>query len=125
MRALQGNRSDALAGYRYVVDTWFRGGDWANQWLSLRYVFAILETLEHDEMAATLYGALDAAGVMRALPLEPGNADEFARAVERLSTRLGAERFAQSAARGRSMRDEEVVRHTLDTIERVHQPPET
>lgn len=72
--------------------------------------------------AAELDAALDAAGVMGALPLEPGNADEFARAVERLSTRLGTERFAETAARGRAMRDEEVVRHTLDTIERVHQP---
>jgi hypothetical protein len=42
------------------------GGDWANQWLSLRYVFAIFETLEHNEVAATLHGALENAGAMRA-----------------------------------------------------------
>ena len=84
----QGEPLEALAGYRDVIDTWFRGGDWANQWLSLRYVFAILESLGRDEAAAMLYGALEAAGVMQALPLEPSNADEFGHAVERLSARL-------------------------------------
>ena len=64
-----------------MIDTWFRGGDWANQWLSLRHVFAILESLGHDEIAATLYGALDAAGVMHAFPLEPTTADELDAAV--------------------------------------------
>ncbi|MCU1429557.1 MAG: helix-turn-helix protein [Actinomycetia bacterium] len=117
IRAQHGRSDEALTGYRHVVDTWFRGGDWVNQWMSLRNVFAILESLQQDEAAATLYGALDAAGVMRALPLEPANADEFARAVERLSARLGAETLAASAARGRSMRDEAVVRYALDQID--------
>ncbi len=75
-------RCGALVGYRDVIDTWFRGSDWANQWLSLRYVFAILESLGRDEAAAMLYGALEAAGVMQALPLEPSSADEFGLAVE-------------------------------------------
>ena len=99
-----------------MIDTWFRGGDWANQWLSLRHVFAIFESLEHDEVAATLYGALDTRGVMHALPLEPGNADDFDRAVDRLSSRLGADAFADAADRGRAMRDEEVVRYALAAI---------
>ena len=81
IRAKSGQAVDALRGYHDVIDTWFRGGDWANQWLSLRHVFAIFESLGNDEVAATLYGALDAAGVMHALPLEPGNADDFDRAV--------------------------------------------
>ena len=89
IRAKADQPLDALRGYHDVIDTWFRGGDWANQWLSLRHVFAIFESLGNDEVAATLYGALDAAGGMHALPLEPGNADDFDRAVERLASRLG------------------------------------
>jgi predicted ATPase/DNA-binding SARP family transcriptional activator len=116
MRAKSGHALEALRGYHDVVDTWFRGGDWANQWLSLRHVFAIFEVLEHDEVAATLYGALDTAGAIHALPLEPGHADDFDRAVDRLSARLGAAEFADAAARGRAMRDEEVVRYALAAI---------
>ena len=98
LRAQQGDPLDALQGYRGVVDTWYRGGDWANQWLSLRYVFAILESLEHDEAAAVLFGALDEAGVMATLPLEPANADKFARAAARLEERLGADEFRTCTA---------------------------
>jgi predicted ATPase/DNA-binding SARP family transcriptional activator len=118
IRAQHGDGLDALARYRDVIDTWFRGGDWANQWLSLRHVFAIFVALERDDAAVTLYGALDAAGVMHALPLEPTNADEFDHAVSRLMTRLGSA-FDDAAARGRAMRDEEVVRFALAEIAAV------
>jgi hypothetical protein len=121
IRAVQGQPRDALMGYRHVIDSWFRGGDWVNQWLSLRHVFAIFETLGHDAEAATLYGALDAAGVMEALPIEPANADELARAVERLSDRLGKDVFEENAANGRDMRDEEVVRYALEQIRRLEE----
>ena len=117
IRARSGKAPEALRGYHRVIDTWFRGGDWANQWLSLRYVFAIFESLEHDEVAATLHGALENAGVMRALPVGPGTADELSGAVDRLTKRLGTSEFAAAAERGRIMRDEEVVRYALAAIE--------
>ena len=116
IRARSGQASEALRGYHTVIDTWFRGGDWANQWLSLRYVFAIFESLEHDEVAATLHGALEIAGAMRALPMGPGTVDELGRAVDRLTKRLGTSEFAEAAERGRRMRDEEVVRYALAAI---------
>ena len=119
IRAQHGEALVALAGYRDVIDTWFRGGDWVNQWLSLRHVFAILESLGHDEVAATLYGALEASGVMQAVPIEPGNADEFGHAVERLSARLDDRAFADAVERGRALRDEEVVRYALAEINSI------
>jgi hypothetical protein len=122
IRAHLGEPREALARYHDVVDTWFRGGDWANQWLSLRHVFAILESLEHDEAAATLYGALVAAGGMRALPVNPGTVDEVSRAVDRLAARLGAAEFAEAAEHGRRMRDEEVVRYALAAITEATNP---
>jgi predicted ATPase/DNA-binding SARP family transcriptional activator len=115
IRAQHGDGLDALARYRGVIDTWFRGGDWANQWLSLRHVFAIFVALERDEAAATLYGALNGAGVMHALPLEPTTADEFDHAVARLTARFGTS-FDDTVARGRAMRDEEVVPYALAQI---------
>jgi hypothetical protein len=122
IRAKSGEPREALRGYHDVIDTWFRGGDWANQWLSLRYVFAIFESLGHNEVAATLHGALEAAGVMRALPVGPGFADDISRAVDRLSGRLGPGDFAEATERGRAMRDEEVVRYALDAITSATEP---
>jgi predicted ATPase/DNA-binding SARP family transcriptional activator len=117
LRAQQGDATGALAGYRDVVDTWFRGSDWANLWLSLRYVFAILESLGRDETAAVLYGALEAGGVMAAVPLEPSNADEFGLAVQRLTERLDQTAFVDAVEHGRSLGDDALVRYTLDALD--------
>ena len=122
IRARSGEPQEALRGFHTVIDTWFRGGDWANQWLSLRYVFAIFETLEHNEVAATLHGALENAGAMRALPMGPGTTEELSRAVDRLTKRLGPSEFAEAAERGRAMRDEEVVRYALAAITAATKP---
>jgi hypothetical protein len=119
IRAQHGDAKEALAQYGEVIDTWFRNGDWANLWLSLRHVFAILQKLGHDEIAATLYGALDAAAVMHAFPLEPTTADQLDAAVTQLATRLGDEAFVDAAEHGRSMRDEEVVRYARREIDAV------
>ena len=62
LRARRGETGPALEGYRDVVETWYRGGDWANQWLSLRQLAGVLAALGHDEDAALLFGAVDAAG---------------------------------------------------------------
>ena len=113
IRAQQGDPLGALAGYRDVIDTWFRGSDWANLWLSLRYVAAILESLERDEAAAVLYGALEAAGAVAALPLEPSSADEFALVVKRVTERLDPTVLADAVERGRTLGDDEVVRYAL------------
>jgi hypothetical protein len=119
IRAHHGHAKEALAQYGEVIDTWFRNGDWANLWLSLRHVFAILQTLGHDEIAATLYGGLDATAVMRAFPLEPTTADQLEAAVAQLAARLGDEAFVDAAEHGRSLRDEELVRYALREIDAV------
>jgi hypothetical protein len=113
IRAQQGDPLGALAGYRDVIDTWYRGGDWANLWLSLRNVFAILESLGRDEPAAVLYGALEAEGVMQALPVEPSSADQFGLAVKRLTERLAPVVFTDAVEHGRTLGDDEVVRYAL------------
>ena len=119
IRAQQGDPIGALAGYRDVIDTWFRGSDSANLWLSLRYVAAILASLERDEPAAVLYGALDAAGAVAALPLEPSSADEFALVVKRVTERLDPTVLADAIELGRTLGVDEVVRYAAPRARRV------
>ena len=82
LRAREGEPREALAGYADVVEIWYRGGDWANQWLSLRHVFAILVQLQAHLGAATLHGALTAAGTAYALPFEASEAERITSLVD-------------------------------------------
>jgi predicted ATPase len=109
LQARQGDAREALARYEDVVDIWYRGGDWANQWLSLRHVFGILVELHADEGAATLHGALVAAGAAYALPFEAADAERLERLVGELRERLGASAFAAAVRRGAALDDAEII----------------
>lgn len=109
LEARRGSPRTALAGFSDVIDLWFRGGDWANQWLSLRHVFGILVQLHDHRAAATLHGALTAVGAAYALPFEASDAEHITELVGMLRDRLGAADFAGVVRRGASMSDGEIV----------------
>jgi predicted ATPase len=109
LKARRGEHLAALIGYGDVVDTWYRGGDWANQWLSLRRVLGILIDLGALEAAAVLHGSLTAVGASNALPFEPAVAERISENVARLRSLLGPAAFADAVRRGASMKDGEIV----------------
>ena len=116
LRAGRGETTAALVGYRQVVETWFQGGDWANQWLSLRHLAGIFAEIGRDEEAALLFGAVDSAGASAALPFSPADADLLDSVARRLTTRLGSSAAAEARRRGAMMRDEATVAAALQTI---------
>ena len=101
LEAQQGKPLEALAGYASVVETWYRGGDWANQWLSLRHVCGILAQLGEHRSAAVLYGAIAAAGAAIALPFEPSDAERLGGLVDEFRAILGRRRVRGRRARRR------------------------
>ncbi len=109
LEARRGAPLAALAGFADVIDLWFRGGDWANQWLSLRHVFGILCQLQDDRSATTLHGALTAVGAVHALPFVADDAEQITRSVGTLRDRLGSAEFAAAVRRGAAMSDGEIV----------------
>lgn len=117
LHARQGDTEAALRGYREVVETWYRGGDWANQWLSLRQLAGVLAAAGRDEDAALLFGAVSAAGATTALPFAPSDADTLHRVSNGLERRLGRDEMVEAQRRGRRMRDEAVVALALAAIE--------
>ncbi len=123
LRAQRGDAATALRGYRDVVQTWYRGGDWANQWLSLRHLMGVFAALGDDDVAAVLHGALDAAGATAALPFELSGAERVTALLAAARARLGATAFDLATDRGRRMRDEEVVRLTLTHLDMVTRDP--
>jgi hypothetical protein len=119
LEADQGRPRQALARYIDVIDLWYRGGDWANQWLSLRHVFGILVRLRADLGAATLHGALTAAGSAYALPFEAADAQQIGELVDTLRDRLGSAAFASAVRRGTTLSDGEIivfVREQIDAL---------
>lgn len=119
LEARKGDHLTALAGFATVIDTWYRGGDWANQWLSLRHVCGILSQLDAHRAAAVLFGALTAAGAASALPVEPSHAQRLDDLVQDLRGVLGPAGFAAAVAEGAATSDANIVRFVQREIERL------
>lgn len=91
--AATGRTTDALRGYRELIDYWHRTGSWVQQWTTLRNLADVLDSLGHSEPALILRhaaaGAPDAPPAPREAP--PGDLDR--EALERL--------YATAASAGR------------------------
>jgi len=119
LEARRGAPQAALEGFATVIETWYRGGDWANQWLSLRHVCGIFAQVGAHRSAAVLYGAIAAAGAAVALPFEPSDAERLGGVVEELRTSLGAAEFAAAVREGAATRDAGLVQFVQDEIRRL------
>ena len=115
----QGRIIDGLQGFSEIIDVWYRGGDWANQWLSMRYLLGILVDLGAHHAAAVLHGALVAAGAAAALPFEPGDAKQLAAEAGRARDVLGQAEFAATLNRGAMMSDADTVAYVQAEIGRL------
>lgn len=116
LEAREGSPRTALARFAEVIDMWFRGGDWANQWLSLRHVFGILVQLRDHRAAATLHGALTAIGAAYALPFEASDVEHIDELVVQLRDEMRLADFAAAVRSGASMTDGEIVEFVQDRI---------
>jgi len=119
MLAQGGRPADALRGFAEVIDLWYRGGDWANQWLSLRHVLGVFADLGAHEAVAALHGALVAAGAAAALPFEPADAQQLAAAADRAREVLGPARFSAAVRTGAAMSDANTVAFVQSEVERL------
>lgn len=116
LKAKQGSLSEALVGYSDVIDIWFRGGDWANQYLSLRRVFGILVELGAYEAGAVLHGALSAVGATQALPFVPSDAERLVQNLDLARSSLEPDVFDSAVRSGAVMGDKELVSFARNQI---------
>jgi predicted ATPase/DNA-binding SARP family transcriptional activator len=119
LEAQNGDVRTALSGSGIVIDTWHRGGDWANLRLSLRRVFGLLMQIGDHRTAAVLHGALNESGAEAALPFEPHDAEDVEAAVRELGTALGPEPLRVLMAEGVNLSDSELV-HLVQTRIAAH-----
>ncbi|MDH3705487.1 MAG: hypothetical protein OES57_05435, partial [Acidimicrobiia bacterium] len=66
-----GRLVEACATLAEVLDTWYRAGDWANQWLSLNHAVLALVDADERAWAAQVVGAIETHSTLGALPMQP------------------------------------------------------
>ena len=116
IEARSGDVRDALAGSGEVIDTWHRGGDWANLWLSLRHVVGILQQSGDLRAAAVLHGALATAGATYAMPFEPSDAERLKAVVGQIRGDLGEDVFDRAASDGAALTEPALVAFVQERI---------
>lgn len=115
----RGDIQAALRIAREVIDTWYRAGDWANQWLTLRHVASVLAQNGQHEDAATLRASVRVASAELAMPIEPSDLRRVAAIFEHLPDALAADRLADATTKGEAMSAPDVVRSTKHAIDRA------
>lgn len=109
LKAKSGELHEALVGYAEVIETWYRGGDWANQYLSLRGVFSIFVEIGRHEAGAVLHGALAAVGASQAMPIVPAEAERLVDQVDELQASMDPTDFSSAVRKGATLKDAEIV----------------
>ena len=72
--------------------------------------------------AATLHGALTAAGAAYALPFEAADAEHLSALVDDLRQQLGASSFASAVRRGATLSDGEIIEFVREQIHTLSGP---
>jgi hypothetical protein len=112
----RGDLNDALSTARGVIDTWYRAGDWANQWLTLRHVAGVLAQYGEAHHAAVLHAAVRIASAEMAMPIEATDGRRVAAILERLPSELGPDGLAAAETEAESMTANAVVATTQRII---------
>jgi hypothetical protein len=107
-----GALSEGCHGLAEVVDTWFRAGEWAQQWHTLSRCMIALHRLGHLELAAEVLGAIEAHALLGVAPMSPTLRAVAIATRDAVTGGLGADHADQLRARGAS-------RPVVETVERT------
>lgn len=123
VRARHGDPRRAAALFHGVIDHWQSGGNWTQQWTTIRNVVELLVRAGCDEPATLLLGALDSSDT--ASPAFGAAAVRLVAARRVLSERLGAGTLAVMTARGAAMDDLQALQVTCDALGRLERRAHT
>lgn len=119
----RGELDSALHMAKDVIDTWYRAGDWANQWLTMRHVAGALAQRGEHMDAAVLHAALRVASAESAMPIEASDLRRVGEILDGLPAALGPVRLAEATALGAGMSANEVVHWAQGAIDRARAAP--
>jgi predicted ATPase len=111
LSARLGRDAQAVRCFLEVVEHWHRGGNWVQQWTTMRNIAGLLTRLGRDVEAAELLAALRVR--RRGGPIIGADAERLEVAEETVVGRLAPEAFTAATERGASRTDDEVVAAVL------------
>lgn len=107
-----GRTAEACSGMAQVLDTWFRSGDWSQQWLALSKSIPALVAIEDLEAAAELVGAVETHASIAPPPSNAAVREANAALLGEIEGRVGTDRFEQLRREGAVLPVEQVVHRT-------------
>jgi hypothetical protein len=99
----RGCLADGCAGLADTVDTWYKAGEWAQQWHTMSRCLIALERIGQHEVGAQVLGAIDAHFTMGAPPVMPRLRTLAFETRDAVSARLGDDRSLELQAIGASL----------------------
>lgn len=99
----RGRLTEGCAGLAETVDTWYRAGEWAQQWHTLSRCLIALDRIGQHEVAAQVIGAIEAHFTLGAPPVMPTLRDLAFQSRAAIRVRLGADRFLEQQIVGASL----------------------
>jgi predicted ATPase/DNA-binding winged helix-turn-helix (wHTH) protein len=107
-----GQTEAACEGMADVIDTWFRSGDWSQQWLALSKSIPALVSLGSLEQAAELIGAVQAHASVAPPPANESIRQLTNSLIGEIEQALGTDRYRQRTREGAALPIERVVHRT-------------
>lgn len=112
----QGRLTEGCAGLAETVDTWYRAGEWAQQWHTMSRCLIALDRIGQHEAAALVLGAIDAHTTMGTPPVMATLRDLAFETRDSVMTQLGANRTEEQGAIGASMPVATLVDRTRNAL---------
>jgi hypothetical protein len=100
---LQGRLDVACAGLAEVVDTWYRAGEWAQQWHTMSRCLVALHRIGQVELAAQVLGAVETHTTLGGPPVMTTLRDLAFETRERITAELGQDRTEEQRAVGAAL----------------------
>ena len=116
LRLCMGDTARGCAGLAETVDTWYRAGEWAQQWLTLSRCVIALDRIDQHDLAAEVLGAIEQHSSVDAPPGMPTVLRTAVETRESLVDRLGDDRIAELGDRGTHVPLAELVHRTRSAL---------
>jgi predicted ATPase/DNA-binding winged helix-turn-helix (wHTH) protein len=111
-----GRVEEGCRGLAEMVDVWYRGGEWAQQWHTLSRCVIALDRLDQPVIAAEVLGAIEAHATMGGPPVMTTLRDLAFEARDAVEVRLGAQRTQELRAAGAALPVASLVDRTRDAL---------
>lgn len=112
----QGNLAEGCEGLAEMVDTWYRAGEWAQQWHTLSRCVIALDRIGRHELATQVLGAIESHTTMGGPPVMTTLRDLAFGTRDALAERLGEELTQQYRALGASLPVATIVDRTRNAL---------